>query len=178
MEDMNEAGERSEPHVRIFGQEVSRGEGSEEKAGDASRTEARAEHRAQRDEWRAKRREHREDMREWRRSYACYHRDHSGSFMGLLFIFGGMVLLLNSMDIISWEFWGAIQPLWPLLFVYLGLLIIAGHDPASHFIVFITGAVLCLWVILYGIVAVHSPLADALAPGLRQTVESFHMLHH
>ena len=57
-----------------------------------------------------------------------------GVDFGTFLIFSGIILLLNTFEIVSWEFWDSLWKFWPLLLVLMGLQIIFSKGPLLRLI--------------------------------------------
>lgn len=87
---------------------------------------------------------------------------HTPDVFGAFFlIFLGVVLLLNNMGALSWEFWRLLVNYWPVLLIIWGFQAIFGKGFAGRWIVGIIGAIILL--------AIAGRVAGALNP----EVESF-----
>lgn len=104
------------------------------------------------------------------------HRDGGGVIFGFLLLFAGIMLILNNFGVVSWIFWYAIAPLWPLLLVLLGLRIIFGHSRASRVITALFAILFGVVVIAYGLIRINSPLSDRVPTGLRNSVETIRII--
>jgi len=51
----------------------------------------------------------------------------SGAVLPLVFIAAGVILLLNSLDIVNWSVWSQISRLWPILVILFGLQLLWNH---------------------------------------------------
>jgi hypothetical protein len=93
------------------------------------------------------------------KSYKRHHRCHSGSAIwGLLFLFGGGVLLLNNFGVIPWNFWDYVWGFWPALLVIIGIRVVLGHNILSRLIVFVITLVTFGLILIYGLSQVNSHL--------------------
>lgn len=66
-------------------------------------------------------------------------KDHRGDNLvfGVLMVFTGTLLLLNSLGIIPWEVWEQLWRFWPVLLVLGGIQIILGGSGPARLIVFL-----------------------------------------
>lgn len=115
------------------------------------------------------------DKKGERRRVREYH-DGGGVIFGFLLLFAGIVLILNNFGVVSWIFWYAIAPLWPLLLVLLGLRIIFGHSRASRVITALFAILFGAVVIAYGLIRINSPLSNRVPTGLRNSVETIRII--
>lgn len=75
---------------------------------------------------------------------------HQGSFLfGLLLIGAGILLLLSTLDIISWSAWQYTLQLWPLLVIFWGIQVIFSRNRISQLVINILGAVLIVFIVLF-----------------------------
>lgn len=115
-----------------------------------------------------------EEIKSWKNSNkhrfrggdCCGHRHHHGwgAIWGLIFLFVGVLLLLNNAGLVSWQFWHIISWLWPAFLILVGIRIILGHNWISGFIVFVIALILFSCVVLYGLIRTDSPLTKHLSP--------------
>jgi hypothetical protein len=82
---------------------------------------------------------------------------HGGSTMGIIFIVGGIILLLNTLDILPWTVWNYIWPFWPLFLIYWGLLIILG------WMRWVASLAMFVLVILVGMFAIYQVMPNFLS---------------
>jgi hypothetical protein len=61
-------------------------------------------------------------------------RPDSDTSIGFLFIFAGLILLLNTLEILPWNLWESLLRLWPVLIIILGIKIVLGTNQISRFI--------------------------------------------
>ena len=66
---------------------------------------------------------------EWR-----HHHTHS-LVWGIFLIFAGILLLLNTLNIIPWEVWNQIWQFWPVILILVGLNIIFGDSRVSKTVI-------------------------------------------
>jgi len=50
-----------------------------------------------------------------------------GAIMPILFIIAGVVLLLNSLDIVDWAIWPQMARLWPVVVIGFGVSLLLQH---------------------------------------------------
>lgn len=89
--------------------------------------------------------------------------DRNG-FAGFLFIAAGIILLLNTMNIVSWKVWDEIWKFWPILLIYWGIEIIFGFNRFFRIIISMVMAVLIVILILFAINQVNPNLLKGLPP--------------
>ena len=54
-------------------------------------------------------------------------RQFRGAIMPVLFIVAGVVLLLNSLDVVDWAIWPKVVRLWPILVIGFGVNLLVQH---------------------------------------------------
>jgi hypothetical protein len=146
MENLQKDKEGSKPHVHIFGEEF--------------------------DSWKFKREDHHRE-REERHKERCIHCGYHhgcGVILGLMILLTGSVLFLNTMGVVSSDFWRVILPLWPLLLVLLGVRIILGRNIVSRVITIFLAVIIFCFVIFYGLVEIGSPALNYLLPSLHNNI--------
>lgn len=100
---------------------------------------ARSERRKERKERIDKRRKAREDAKveifgEEIKDTKHYE-DTGGVVWGVLLIFGGILFLLNTLNLVPWEVWGQLWQFWPVLLILVGFRIILGNNAFSRLLV-------------------------------------------
>jgi len=50
-----------------------------------------------------------------------------GAIMPVLFIVAGVVLLLNTLDVIDWAIWARLARLWPIVVIGFGVSLLLQH---------------------------------------------------
>ena len=102
---------------------------------------------------------------------------HSGNITwGVLILFAGIVLLLNSLNIVPWQFWNYVWMFWPALFVLIGIHVILGNNIVSRFVTLVIAVIIFIFIILYGLLQVHSPLIQFIPKDLLNSVLFFNSL--
>jgi hypothetical protein len=89
-------------------------------------------------------------------------REGGGGVFGLMVLSAGIVLLLNYLGLVSWDFWREIVFMWPVLLILIGLQIILGSHIVARVFVFIVALCLFVAAISYGLVQSQSPIVDHL----------------
>jgi hypothetical protein len=103
----------------------------------------------------------REDVRNTRKV------DSEGHVLfGLLIIFGGLILLGNTLGAISWDFWHAIAPFWPVLLVLAGISTLLGPGFGSNLLMFVIALFVLSVITTAGLERIDSPLVAHLPQGL------------
>jgi hypothetical protein len=57
---------------------------------------------------------------------------NEGVEWGIFLIFAGIILFLNTLEILPWEVWNQIVKFWPILIIMTGLRIIIGQNIVSR----------------------------------------------
>lgn len=84
---------------------------------------------------------------------------HTGGVVfGVMLLFGGILLLLNTLGVVSWDVWDRLWQFWPLLLILFGLHIILGSSGLARVLMFVVSVVALGLVVLYGLREVGSPL--------------------
>ncbi|MBI3888893.1 hypothetical protein HY311_03860 [Candidatus Nomurabacteria bacterium] len=124
----------SEPHVRIFNEEVNSRDKGKEKVD--------------------------EQKNDFHHYHHHYHEGrHFGSGVsGLAVFFVGILLLLNTFGLASRGVWNYIWPFWPVLLILMGIRIITGYNKVARFFIFIFSLVMFSFIVLYALIHVGSPL--------------------
>jgi len=156
----------SEPHVRIFGENISGGDKNkeepkvfEENKDFKDRCESRA--------WRHQMR------REWRHNHhgnCCGH--HSSGIFGLAVLMVGVLLLLNSIGAVTWHVWNFIWPFWPALLIFFGLRLLFGHNWGAEGLLFLLGLALYAFIIIYVLIQMNSPWVSHLPPQITNFINN------
>jgi hypothetical protein len=96
-----------------------------------------------------------------------YH--HSGGSMwGIFFLFSGILLLLNTFEIISWDIWHSLLRFWPVLIIVAGVQMILGGGKFAGFLTDVIIFLLFGWAVL---IAIHET-----SPELIQQLPDFFKL--
>lgn len=73
--------------------------------------------------------------RKWNRHvYHHHYHDDDNGVMGAIFIFVGVVLLLNVTNLLPWGIWNQIANLWPILLILIGVGILFGKGYLGRFV--------------------------------------------
>jgi hypothetical protein len=115
----------------------------------------------------------------WRESHNCYDSRKCGSpFGGVLFIFVGLLLLFNTIGLVSFNFWDHVFKFWPILLVLIGIRIFLGHNIVSNLVVLILSIIFFGFISIYGMIQVNSPLLNYLPPEIIQQVNSINQFNN
>ncbi|HUD20256.1 MAG TPA: hypothetical protein VMR81_07475 [Patescibacteria group bacterium] len=79
-----------------------------------------------------------------------HHRDSGRPVAGVMFLFAGIILLLNTAGVVPWVVWHTIGQFWPVIFIFMGLQILLGSSVLADAILFF------LAVFVFGIVFIFS----------------------
>lgn len=74
---------------------------------------------------------------------------HRGIVGGLFLITIGIIFLLNTVGIISWDVWGYLWQFWPVLLILGGLHVILGNSPLASAIMAIVALVVFVVMIIF-----------------------------
>jgi len=99
---------------------------------------------------------------------AC--RNHESEVWGLMVLLAGIILILNNVGVIPWQFWDYALPFWPSILVIIGARIILGKNVFSRMLVFMLAVVVFAFVIIYSLVRLNSPITNELPEGFRNSV--------
>lgn len=108
------------------------------------------------------------------RYYYYPHRHYDGGIMwGLVFIFAGIMLLLNTTQVVPWAVWNYIWPFWPLFLILIGVRIILGKSLQAEIIASIIAFLLLAFVAIYALIQINSNLVDYLPQGVVDFIGRF-----
>ncbi len=79
-----------------------------------------------------------------------YHHDSGRPISGVIFLFAGIMLLLNTAGAVPWTVWHMIWQFWPVIFVFIGFQILLGSSVLSEVVLFF------LAVFVFGIIFLFS----------------------
>lgn len=111
--------------------------------------------------------------------HCCRHRRHhhcTGPILGTFLLFGGAVLLLNNINLISWDFWTYAAPLWPAILVLLGIRILLGCNFFSGLFTFLVSLAVFTAIVFYGLVKSDSLLLVYVPPEAAQAVDNLDIM--
>lgn len=156
-----------EPHVKIFGGDVSGLNQDNKEEGFKNWREQRRQQRRQwREEWR-------QDGHEHGCGHDHHHHHGGGAVWGLALILVGSLLLLNTMSVIPWSIWNYIWPFWPALLLLIGLRIVLGWGWAAQAIIFLAAVVIFSFIILFALSQIGSSFIGHLPPQLINFLNNF-----
>lgn len=93
-----------------------------------------------------------------------HRRRSSGSFFGLILITAGVLLILNTLNILSARVWDYIWKFWPFILIYWGLDIILGGNIVTKGLVRFIGLLMLIFIVLFAIHQVNPSLLSGLPP--------------
>lgn len=109
--------------------------------------------------------------------FSCWsNRDSGGKLWGVLLVFVGAMLLLNSLGLVSWEIWQAIWQYWPVVLVLAGLRAILGNNLGANWLLFLVTIIVFGLVFLLGLKTVESPLLTYVSPRILDIVNTLNEL--
>ena len=138
----------SQPHVQIFGRDVT---GS--KNGKGCRQDQHG-----------------------HRDWSCHSHSHCNVIWGMMLILAGVLFLLNNIGSVPFNVWDYIWPFWPVLLILIGFRAILGHSCISDLIVFLIALVIFGFIIVYALVHINSPLVSNLPPSWIDFVNNFKLI--
>jgi hypothetical protein len=101
-------------------------------------------------------------------------RRYDGGIMwGLVFVFAGIMLLLNTTQTVPWSVWNYIWPFWPLFLILIGVRIILGKSLQAEIIASVAAFLLLAFVAIYALIQINSGLVDYLPRGITDFVGRF-----
>ncbi len=74
---------------------------------------------------------------------------------GFIIIFIGIVLLLNTTELIPWTVWNIIIIFWPVLFIVLGIELLIEHIPFSGLLISLVTLLFLSFILIYSLSSVH-----------------------
>jgi hypothetical protein len=95
-----------------------------------------------------------------------HHRHHDSGIWGMVFLFAGIILILNNIGVVSWQFWSFVWIFWPVLLILIGIRIILGHNLLSRIVSLVLTLFVLGFVIIYGLQQINSPLINFLPVSL------------
>ena len=112
---MEEKSDSQKPHVTLFGKNIDSDE-------DNSREDRKKEKRTQ--------------HREQREYHCCREHDCNckGTNFGLVILSAGVILILNTLGVVSWDFWQYAFSFWPAFLILLGIRIFLGRNVFTRII--------------------------------------------
>lgn len=97
-------------------------------------------------------------------------RKHESEVWGLMVLLAGIILILNNIGVIPWQFWDYALPFWPSILVIIGARIILGKNTFSRMLVFMIAMALFAFVIIYSLIRLNSPIVNELPEEFRNSV--------
>lgn len=92
---------------------------------------------------------------------------HSGGIVwGAMLIIGGIIFLLNSLGIVSWDVWNHIWQFWPILLILWGIQVIVGQGRAARVLITLVTIAFLILVALYALSSQNQAIREALPSSL------------
>ena len=150
---------KTKPHIHLFGEEINSAHEYDENEVINLKKE--------KDDW------NKYYTEEWKK-----HRHHGGGgvIWGLIIFLAGIMLLLNSLKIVPWDFWQYVWPFWPGLLIILGVHAILGRNIISRIITFLITLALLGLIITYGLVEIASPLVKYIPQNAIDFINTFNSI--
>ena len=123
--------------------------------------------------WKEERRRVREERRARHRAWQFeHHRGHheESPTVGLLCFAAGIMLLLNTFGLVSWDVWQPITAFWPVILVLIGLKILLGRSVLGRLLLFLAALAALIYVVSFALIAVESPLAQYVPADVRSFI--------
>lgn len=99
----------------------------------------------------------------------------AGISWGVVVLLSGVILLLNTLNILPWEFWDHVWQFWPALLILIGIAAILGNNFVSRMILGILTTFVCLFIIIFGLIRVNSSLVKYFSPELINFVNNLNV---
>jgi hypothetical protein len=97
------------------------------------------------------------------RSHCRHH--HSGRVIwGAFLLIGGVMLLLNNLNLVPWQIWDQIWQYWPVIFILFGFQIILGESYIAKLVMSLITLILVGLVFLLSLYHINSPIINSLPP--------------
>lgn len=135
--DMETKDDSSKPKVTLFGQDLNAEEKKEEKAAH----------------------KHTDRCRCGRHGRDC---GCGSGVWGFAVILAGVILLLNTLGLVSWGVWQFIWPFWPAFLVLVGISIFLGRNAFARLISSLLALAVMVVIFIYSLMRVESPMAGYL----------------
>jgi hypothetical protein len=150
MEDKNNP---SKPRVTLFGQDL-----------DAPKSQEK---------------DREEGVQKNRRHSGCGHygRSHScgSGVWGFALLISGVILLMNTTGLISWQVWQFIWPFWPTLLIILGISIFLGRNAFSRLISSLLALGVITVIFIFALMKAESPITGYLPQWAKDFVSSLNI---
>lgn len=134
---MEEKENPSKPKVTLFGQDLNAEDNKEKKGG---------------------------RKRDGERRYRCHSQScgcGSGAW-GFAVILAGVILLFNTLGLVSWGIWQFIWPFWPAFLVLVGIGIFLGKNAFARLVSSLLALAVMMVIFIYSLMRIESPMADYL----------------
>lgn len=137
--------EPKKPHVHLFGKEIQNDQ-PPDKTSESMREPGK------RKTW------------NWKKEEDCCGSPKGDLVWGIIVLLAGIILLTNSLGLVAWEFWQHVWLFWPAIFILMGVSIILGRNLISRFVISILTVTICLFIIVYSLIQIGSPLLSYISP--------------
>lgn len=97
-----------------------------------------------------------------------FNRNGSSSIFGIAVLASGIILLLNTTNVLPWAIWNEIFRFWPVLLILWGVQIIIGPYGGLRSLVQLAGLIFIILVVLFAIQQVNPYLLRGLPPIFNQ----------
>ena len=157
---MEEKNNSSKPHVTLFGKDM---DSTEEKKEEKKERNHRIKHK------------HHCDCGD---DCNCdYHgaRYCKGTNFGLVILSAGVILILNTLGVVSWDFWQYASSFWPAFLILLGIKIFLGHNIFARAITWLLTLMILFFVIAYSLMRTGVPIENVLPQGTVDFINSFNI---
>jgi hypothetical protein len=95
----------------------------------------------------------------------CSKRDcKSSAAWGFTVLSTGIILLMNTLGVITWDIWQYIWPFWPIILIFLGIDIILGKGLIAKIISSIIAISAILVITAYALMMVETSISGYLPP--------------
>lgn len=100
-----------------------------------------------------------------------HHEQNENTTWGVLFIFAGIILLLNTFGIIPWEIWETLLHFWPVLIIIAGVQMILGGSRIARILSRLITLALIGWVVLIALNQVTPEFIQKLPHVFKQPIK-------
>jgi len=129
------------------------------------------------DEPKEDKKEEKKYQREWHKYHChCEHgHDCKGTNFGLVILSAGVILILNTLGVVSWDFWQYAFSFWPVFLILLGIKVFLGHNMFARIITWLLTLMILFFVIVYSLMSTGIPVENYLPQGTVDFVNSFNI---
>lgn len=97
-----------------------------------------------------------------------WQRHGDGLVFGTIVLTAGILLFLNTLNVLPWNVWDYVWRFWPVILILWGLQIILGSNQVIRWLVNLVGLAIILLVVLFAINEVSPGLLSGLPPNVLQ----------